>query len=118
MNKQIKRLARKYFWAQKRKEVYDFFEENWPPFLAVLSIAVVLSQLGWIINEETGLPECKAFAIIGLCIIGLGILIGLRALIKVIRNWLKGNWVEALQRAEIETIKETIKKTKSERSKT
>ena len=112
MNKQIKRLAWKYFWAQKRKEVYDFFEENLPPFLAVLSIAVVLSQLGWIINEETGLPECKTIAIIGLCIIGFGILIGLRALIKVIRKWLRSNWTEALERAEEETIKETIKETK------
>ena len=112
MNKQIKRLARNYFWAQKREEVVDFFEECGPVLFAISLVFGVFFQFGWAPHKETGLPACKAIAIIGLCIIGFWVLIGLIALISVIRKWLRSNWTEALERAEEETIKETIKETK------
>jgi len=117
MNKQIKRLAWKYFWQQKKKEVVDFFEdvvlffeEAWVAFAIMMIIVGSFCQMGWIINVETGLPECKALAIIGLCMIGLWILIGLIALVKVVYKWLRSNWVEALERAKGETIKKTKQK--------
>ena len=104
-DKQIIKQARKYFWQQKREEVVDYFEENWH-FPLIISIFLgTVFQGGWIVNEETGLPNCKALAIVGLCILGFWILIGLIALIKVIVKWIKSNWKKALRRARDENEK-------------
>ncbi len=101
MNRQERRLTWKYFWKQKLEEITDFFEEitdffedanNTVPLVVVSFMLGGFFQIGWQINTETGLPLCKAIAIIGLCMIGFWILVGLIALIKVIVEWIKSNW--------------------------
>jgi len=94
MNRQERRLTWKYFWKQKLEEITDFFEDanNTVPLVVVSFMLGGFFQIGWQINTETGLPRCKAIAIIGLCMIGFWILVGLIALIKVIVEWIKSNW--------------------------
>ncbi len=95
MSRQERRLIWKYFWKQKKEEVVGFFKKSWYPFLLISIFLGGVFQVGWIINEETGLPESKKLAIIGLCLIGFWILVGIIALIKVIVKWMKSNWKKA-----------------------
>ena len=101
--KQMIKIARRYFWQQKRAEVAGFFKTNGYFFLYFSLIIGMGFQLGWQINSETGLPHCKAIAIVGLCILGFWVLIGLILLIKVIIKWIKSNWKTALTRARDES---------------
>ncbi len=113
--KQIIKQARKYFWQQKRGEVKDFFddivwffekkvvwffEDWWQAFAIVMIFLGSLFQLGWYEKEAVTL------AIVGLCMIGLWVLIGLIALVKVIVDWIKDNWDTALERARDESKSE------------
>lgn len=104
---EFKKLKRKYFWQQKRKEVVDFFEEGWWAFAVMMVVVGGFLQIGWTINVETGLPENKTLAIIGICMVGFWILVGLIALFRVIRKWLRSNWKEALERAEKDSKKDS-----------
>ena len=76
----------------------------------------VIFQFGWIgkcteHSLEYTFGDCTLYAsepawatgaIIGLCMIGFWVLIGLIALIKCIAKWLKSNWKEAKEKAEKE----------------
>lgn len=99
--KQIKKRTWKYFRQQKWKEVKEFFEHTWVPFCIISLIGGMMAQTGWAPCEvgETGVC-CPIIAIIGLCIIGFWVLVGLIALIKVIVKWLKSNYKEARKKAE------------------
>ena len=97
--KQIIKQARKYFWQQKREEVVDYFEEQGYLFLGFSVMLGIIFQVGWIE------PRNIILAIVGLCMIGFWVLIGLIALIKVIVKWIKSNWKKALRRARDENEK-------------
>lgn len=99
--KQLRRkLAWKYFRQQKWGEIKDFFKENWPGFFILMVFVGGAAQAFWVIDETTGLPCCKALAIIGLFILGFWVLVGLIALIRVIVKWLRSNWEDALKKAD------------------
>ena len=109
---ELKRLTWKYFWKRKKEEVEDFFEEivwffeeAWGVFVFIMIILGGFFQIGWVINEGTGLPESKKLAIVGLCMIGVWILIGIIALIVVFCRWIKSNWRLAIGDAESELKK-------------
>lgn len=98
--KQIRKRTWKYFREQKWKEVKEFFEDVFP-FILPISISFGLCcQLFWIIDPDTGESVCPIIAIIGLYILGFWVLIGLIALFKVIKKWLKSNWKKAKKKAE------------------
>ncbi len=94
--KQVRKRAWKYFWEQKWEEVDDW---SYIIFLVSFLIGVAL-QIFWIPTETGGEPVWATGAIIGLCIIGFWVLIGLIVLIKCIIKWLKSNWQEAKKKAE------------------
>ena len=107
--KKLIRLTWKYFWQQKWKELKDFFirvkeffQEERIFFIIPMLLIGLCFQAFWAINIKTGLPTCKAIAIIGLCMIGFWVMIGLIALTKCICKWLKNNWVKAKARAKRE----------------
>jgi len=100
INKQsrIKSLAWKYFRQQKWKEISDFWEEYWGEICGMMVFSGVFLQMGWIQNEA-GKPSLLFIAIIGICFIGLWIIIGIIALIKRTYEWLHGNWIKAYAKA-------------------
>ena len=97
--KRIKKLTWKYFWEQKWKEAKDFWDESGIPIIGFSCFIGVLLQAGW--GEE----KTYCVAIIGLCIIGFWILVAIRSLIIVIRDWINSNWEEAKKRAKREIKK-------------
>ena len=94
--KQVRKRVWKYFWEQKWEEVID-----WSGIILFmfLSTGFVL-QMFWIPSETSGEPIWATGAIIGLCIIGFWVFIGLILLIRRIVKWLKSNWQEAKKKAE------------------
>jgi len=100
--KQLRRkLAWKYFRRQKWDEIKDFWSSDDGIAILVLTFVAGLGmQLFWMVNEKTGLPACKTAAIIGLFILGIWVLVGLIALIVCITNWIRGNWKQALEKAD------------------
>jgi len=98
LNRENRKLVWKYFWQQKKEEVVNFFEDNWRVFASVMVFFGLTFQMWWQINPNTGESVCKTAAIIGLCMVGFWVIIGLIALIKVICKWLKNNWEEAEER--------------------
>jgi len=93
--KQIRKRTRKYFYHQKWGEVRAFFNDTWQYFCAFLIPLGLLAQAGW-----GTYPPCPIVAIIGLCILGFWIIVGLIMLIKCIAKWLSSNWKKARAKAE------------------
>lgn len=99
MNKEkLKSLTWKYFWEQKIIEIVDHFENSWSGYCMCMIMFGLGFQVGWI-RDETGIQTFKWLAIIGLCFLGIWILIGIIVLIKNIIEWLKNNWKNAAERA-------------------
>lgn len=96
---QIRKRTWKYFREQKWKEVKEFFEEAFPCILSISILFGLICQVFWIIDPDTGESVCPIIAIIGLCVLGFWTLVGLIALFKVIKKWLKSNWKKAYKKA-------------------
>ena len=107
MNTTQKHLTWKYFKEQKKEEISEFFEENWEWIFTLTFLVGFFFQIGWV-DEST-----IKIAIVGICLMGFWVLIGLIALIKEICNWIKSNWKKAKKRA----IKELKQKENSKESK-
>jgi len=100
--REIRKLTWKYFRKQKWKEIKESLEDFYPIILIGMIIIGMLFQIGWVPFFEGGNPCSITLAIIGLCMIGFWIVIGLICLIKSFVKWLISNWRVAKKKARIE----------------
>ena len=101
MNKerQIRKRTWKYFRQQKWEEIKDWVEDNAPIFAFSMILMGIFLQLTWVGYAEGQEIIFKILAIVGLCMVGFWVLIGIIYLIKCICKWLKDNWKEASKKA-------------------
>ena len=98
MNK-LKSLTWKYFLKQKKEEIGDWIDDSWEHIFVISLFVGVFLQVGWS-GEKT-----YWIAIIGLCVLGIWVIIGIISLIIVIYDWINSNWKEAKERAKKELQK-------------
>ena len=101
MNKQqkIKKLAWKYFWAQKRKEIFRHLKEH--EFIyTFLSLVFGIVFLHFGFSGEYGNPMWAK--ILGVFFFGIPTLIFFKDITIKISKWIESNWEEAYERAEEE----------------
>ena len=97
--KELKNLTWKYFWQQKKEEIFIWWDDSGLGITFVTFFGGLLLQLGWAKEVGSDVPECKVAAIIGLFLLGFAILIGIINLIRTICKWIKSNWEKASARA-------------------
>jgi hypothetical protein len=106
----IKSLTWKYFWEQKKSELSDWWYYDKETVIIFSILLSMLFQLGWVVVlngvpssfAEGGHRLCEPLAIIGLCIIGFWILVGILVWIKCFIDWVISNWNKAKKKAEME----------------
>lgn len=94
-------LVWKYFWQQKREEISEYFNSYGGYYCIYMILFGLCMQ--FLRMPEDGLEGEAVWLLganIGLVLVGIWVLIGLIALIKVICRWLKSNWKEANKRAD------------------
>ncbi len=97
--KEIRKLTWKYFWKQKKEEVGSHFYYWSGAYFMGSFFFGVMSQGFW------SLEGFEFIAIIGLCLMGFWVLLGIIKIIKTICNWIKENWEYAKKRATKEVNK-------------